>query len=74
MRRPSWHKRVQREAADTLAASASIADLIAYFEERSLHDCAAIVREIAKRNGVRETAASLHASIMALKTTRARSQ
>jgi len=67
-----WHKRVQRKAADMQAASAAVAGLVAYFEERGLHNCAAIVRESAMRDGVQKTEACLRASILAV-TTRARS-
>jgi hypothetical protein len=37
-------------------ASAVIAEVIAYFEERGTYSCAEAVRYIAMRNGVQETA------------------
>jgi hypothetical protein len=56
MSRIPWHKQVQRNAAAMQEASAVIAEVIAYFEERGTYSCAEAVRYIAMRNGVQETA------------------
>ena len=57
MAKNPWHKRVQRRAAAMQEASAVIADVIAYFEERGMYSCAEAVRYIAMRVGVQEIAA-----------------
>src|SRR5580658_3158417 len=59
-----WHKLVQRNAAAMQEASAVIAGVIRWFEERGMYDCADPIRYTAMRDGVQKVKLRLRGALV----------
>ena len=65
-----WRKGWQREAAETQAASAELAGVIDWLQQRGLHDSARIIREIAIQHGARAARDNVESAITVISAKR----